>query len=118
MDVDPRDTETAATAVSFFLVHVPSRTTFFRQIAAPRSSGEIYPLHRTWTSYELLVQNCHAFEDAIADTSNLRTPLLTAPCPVYFLAELRALKYRYFSRSMPVAPPTRGWISATLSLQQ
>jgi hypothetical protein len=64
------------------------------------------------------VQNCHAFVGAIADTSNLRTPLLTAQCFVYFLAELRALKSRYFSRSMPVAPPTPGWIRVTLSLQQ
>jgi len=38
-----------------------------------------------------LIQNRIAFAGTMADSSNLRTPPLTAQFPVYYLADLRAL---------------------------
>jgi hypothetical protein len=48
-------------------------------------------LRRTWTTYELLVRNCNSFVSEVADAAGLRTPLVTAQFPVWFIAELRRL---------------------------
>jgi hypothetical protein len=59
-----------------------------------RILSEINRLRRTWTTYELLVQNCNSFVGHMADAIDLRTPLLTAQYPVNYVAELRALNSR------------------------
>jgi hypothetical protein len=61
------------------------------EVKYDRIVSEIYRLRRTWTTYELLVQNCNTFVSHIAELIDLRTPLLTAQFPVYYVAELRAL---------------------------
>jgi hypothetical protein len=70
--------------------------------------SETYRLRRCQTQSEIaggffhgagqLIQNRIAFAGTMADSSNLRTPLLTARFPVYYLAEPRALN----SRSSPL----------------
>jgi len=51
----------------------------------------IVNLRRTWTTYELLVRNCNSFVSEVAGAAGLRTPLLTAQFPVWYIAELRTL---------------------------
>jgi len=55
---------------------------------------EIYHLRKTWTTYELLVQNCNNFVGQIAASIGLRTPMITAQFPVRYVTELRALNSR------------------------
>jgi hypothetical protein len=55
---------------------------------------EIYRLRKTWTTYELLLQNCNNFVGQIAASVGLRTPLVTAQYPVRYVTELRALNSR------------------------
>jgi hypothetical protein len=59
-----------------------------------RVMGKISQLRRTWTTYELLVQNCNNFVGQIAESAGLRTPMITAQYPVRYVAELRALNSR------------------------
>ena len=55
---------------------------------------EIYRLSKTWTTYEVLLQNCNSFVGQIAASVGLRTPLVAAQFPVRYVTELRALNSR------------------------
>jgi len=62
-----------------------SRARYYRVVA------KVYDLSRTWTTYELLLRNCNNFVSEVADEAGLRTPILTAQLPVWYIGELRAL---------------------------
>ena len=55
---------------------------------------KIHSLRETWTTYELVVQNCNSFVSQIADTLGLHVPMVTAQFPVHYVPELRALNSR------------------------
>jgi hypothetical protein len=52
---------------------------------------KVHRLRGTWTTYQLLVQNCNSFVGEIAIAAGLRTPVLTAQFPVWYIEELQAL---------------------------
>lgn len=53
----------------------------------------LYRLQKTWTTYDILVQNCNNFVSEIANSFGLRTPMITVQYPVHYIADLRALNY-------------------------
>jgi hypothetical protein len=71
---------------------VLDRATYFRVVS------EIRSLRKTWTQYELVVQNCNNFASEIASSVGLRTPLITAQYPISYVTELRALNPRPLAR--------------------
>jgi hypothetical protein len=52
---------------------------------------EIYRLRKTWTTYEVLLQNCNSF---VGRSWIGPMPLVTAQFPVRYVTELRALNSR------------------------
>ena len=69
-----------------------NKATYFRLVSEVRS------LRRTWTQYELVVQNCNNFVSEIAGSVGLQTPLITAQYPVAYVTELQALNASAMSR--------------------
>jgi hypothetical protein len=62
-----------------------SKASYYRVVA------KVNNLRRTWTKYELLVHNCNSFVREVASAAGLRTPMLTAQFPVWYIAELQTL---------------------------
>jgi hypothetical protein len=56
-----------------------------------RAVNTVYNLQKTWTTYDLLAQNCNNFAGEIANSLGLRTPMITVQYPVTYIAELRSL---------------------------
>lgn len=56
-----------------------------------RAVKMIYRLKNTWTTYDILAQNCNNFVSEMASSFGLRTPMMTVQYPVHYVADLRAL---------------------------
>ena len=65
-----------------------SKTSYFRAV------NKICSLRSTWKTYDLFVHNCNGFVGQIANSVDLRTPMMTAQLPIRYVAELRALNSR------------------------
>ena len=56
-----------------------------------RAVEMIYRLQKTWAAYNFLTQNCNNFVAEIANSLDLRTPMITVQYPVDYIVELRSL---------------------------
>ena len=65
--------------------------------------NKVRTLSKTWTDYELVMQNCNNFVGEIARSLNLRTPLITTQYPVGYVAELQALNLPLASKRLTKA---------------